>query len=245
MINVQLADYGGRIFLEERELSFRRQSAGQAMFFDYRKNWRADLQTAFDCLNFHVDRRAFGSALMEGRYHEVVDLECEPGEPIDDQQLHGLALAMVPALERPEQVSRLFLEHLGWALCCHLAARYGFMEHSPDVARGGLAAWQERRSKELIEASLNSDISVEHLAAACGLSRAHFSRSFRISTGMPPHRWLISRRIAKAKDLLAGKDLSIAEIALSCGFSDQSHLSRVFRKAEGVSPMTWRRARAL
>ncbi len=103
-------------------------------------------------------------------------------------------------------------------------------------------AWQERRAKELIEESLDGNVSLDVLAEECGLSRAHFSRSFRQSTGMPPHQWLLSRRVERAKDMLCGNGDAISDIAARCGFADQSHLSRVFRKFVGVSPLAWRKS---
>jgi AraC family transcriptional regulator len=241
MINTQLRDYEGRIFLEDRQLDFRRQRRGHSAIFDYRKNWRADLQSGFDCLNFHIEREALSHAFDGEQRKEISNLKAEPGESINDQQLYGLVLAFLPALDRPQEVSRLFMEHFGWTLCSHLAACYGASGKVIGMARGGLASWQEKRAKDLIEASLDGDISVETLAEECGLSRAHFSRCFRVSTGVPPHRWLLNRRVARAKGLLVDWSLPISEIAARCGFADQSHLSRVFKKLEGETPMAWRR----
>lgn len=241
MINVQMIDYEGDIFLNDHKLAFRRQALGQTMFFDYRRNWRANLKSPFACLNFHVDRRAFGIAISNERPAEVGSLVSTPGEPIVDPQLYGLALAMWPVFDRPEEPNRLFMEHLGWALCVHLANRYGIKESTSQKAQGGLATWQERRAKEQIEASLDGDISLEMLAKECGLSVAHFSRSFKKSVGMPPHQWLLSRRVEKAKQLLVDRDLSVSHVAAGCGFADQSHLSRVFRKVTGMPPLAWRK----
>ncbi|MDQ0248802.1 AraC family transcriptional regulator [Sphingomonas kyeonggiensis] len=242
LINVQLRDYAGEIFLNGRKLAFHSQGAGQTVFFDYRRNWRANLRTAFDCLNFHVDRRAFGFALTDEAPAEVEDLQSAPGEPMDDGQLYGLALAMRPVFDHPHEANRLFLEHIGWALCSHLASRYGITTAKPRPIRGGLAAWQERRTKELIEASLDGNISLNILAEECGLSRAHFARSFRQSTGMPPHQWLLERRVDRAREMLRDERIPISEVAIHCGFADQSHLSRVFRKFAGVSPLAWRKS---
>ncbi len=242
LINTQLRDYGGDIYLEGRKLAFDRQGSGQTVFFDYRRNWRANLRTSFDCINFHIDRRALGLALTGEKPVDIDTLDSVPGEPKDDQQLYGLALSMGAVLERPHEANRLFMEHVGWALCGHLAARYGATSAKPRVSKGGLAGWQARRAKELIEESLDGDISLDILARECGLSRAHFSRAFRQSIGMPPHQWLLSRRIERAKGMLGESRKPIADIALCCGFADSGHLSRVFRKFAGVSPLLWRKS---
>jgi AraC-like DNA-binding protein len=74
-----------------------------------------------------------------------------------------------------------------------------------------------------------------------GLSAKHFARAFRQSTGVPPHRWLIEKRIERAKALLLGGGLSLAEIALACGFADQSHFTAAFRRGTGITPGAYRR----
>lgn len=240
MINIQMVDYEGEIFLNGHKLAFRRQPSGHSAFFDYRKTWQANLRSAFACVNFHVDRRAFGIALMNELPIEVGNLDGIPGEPVEDRQLHRLAHAIWPIFDKPNEPNRLFMEHLGWALCSHVAQRYGVKERTSPQSRSGLAVWQERRARELIEASLDGDVSVEVLAEECGLSPAHFARSFKKSVGMPPHQWLLSRRVAKAKDMLRDESLSVSHIAVGCGFADQSHMSRVFRKFTGMPPKAWR-----
>jgi AraC-like DNA-binding protein len=79
------------------------------------------------------------------------------------------------------------------------------------------------------------------LAAECGLSVRHFARAFRQSTGVPPHRWLLRRRVERAAELLGNRALPLADIAIACGFADQSHFTRVFTALMGASPNTWRR----
>src|ERR1700744_5926920 len=109
--------------------------------------------------------------------------------------------------------------------------------------RSGLAAWQIRRADEFIEPHLGGDLSVADLAGECGLSASYFARAFRLATGTPPHQWLIKRRIERAKRLLREGSLDLAQIAVACGFADQSHLSRTFARHEGHTPGKWRRVR--
>jgi len=110
-------------------------------------------------------------------------------------------------------------------------------------ARGGLAPWQERRAKELMTTHLGREISLAFVAGECRLSVSHFARSFKQCTGKPPHRWLLENRVEKAKELLIDAEMALAEIALECGFSDQSHFTRVFSRIAGTSPGTWQRLR--
>jgi AraC family transcriptional regulator len=109
--------------------------------------------------------------------------------------------------------------------------------------RGGLAPWQQRRARELIDARLDGGLPLAELAWACRLSVRHFARAFRQSTGQSPHRWLTARRLERARRLLEGSSRSLSEIAGACGFASQSHFTRVFTRRVGRSPGAWRRDR--
>ncbi|KAA2238245.1 helix-turn-helix transcriptional regulator [Salinarimonas soli] len=135
---------------------------------------------------------------------------------------------------------RLFRDSI---MLAFLSALAGGTEHAPGRARGGLAAWQVRRTIDFIVENLGSDIDLAQLAGGVGLSKSHFCRGFKETTGLPPHKWLINARVERAKEhLLAGK-LSLSEIALEVGFSDQSHFTRTFSKNENISPRAWLRSR--
>jgi len=89
----------------------------------------------------------------------------------------------------------------------------------------------------LMEANFGSGLSRKQLAATAGLSAFHFSRLFHRVVGVSPHQYLVGCRLRHARELLAvGQGRSIAEVALECGFADQAHLARHFRRAYGVSP---------
>jgi AraC-like DNA-binding protein len=83
-------------------------------------------------------------------------------------------------------------------------------------------------------------LSLAGAAATCGLSRSYFSKAFKATTGRSPHRWLIEYRIQQSRQKLRGPG-TIADIALECGFTDQSHFTRVFTQLVGVPPGLWRR----
>ncbi|MBK3423861.1 helix-turn-helix transcriptional regulator, partial [Methylobacterium ajmalii] len=117
---------------------------------------------------------------------------------------------------------------------------------------GGLSPAIRRRTAEVIEARLAEALSLDDLAEAAGLSPFHFAKMFKASFGVPPHRYVTERRIARAKDLLGkglpGEDFSaagresLAEVALACGFASQSHFTRRFKQATGFTPAAWRGA---
>ena len=107
--------------------------------------------------------------------------------------------------------------------------------------RGGLAPWQLKRAEALMSENLGVQVPLGQVAEECGLSVRHLARAFRQSTGVPPHRWLLDRRVERAKELLPNSKLSLSDVALACGFGDQSHFTRTFTAAVRLSPGVWRR----
>jgi AraC family transcriptional regulator len=105
---------------------------------------------------------------------------------------------------------------------------------------GGLSARDLRRICDYMIDHLAQDIHLDDLAGLTGLTAKHFSRAFRQSTGYPPHQYLIMQRVEAAKRHLIGGKASLADIALACGFADQSHFTAMFRKLVGVPPGAWR-----
>jgi len=111
-----------------------------------------------------------------------------------------------------------------------------------DLAKqtGHLKPWQIHRAKQLMLDNLDADISVAAIAQACALSRSHFTRQFKNSTLVSPKEWMREQRILRGKQLLQTSRLLLADIALECGFSDQSHFCRTFVRTEGVTPRAWK-----
>ena len=140
---------------------------------------------------------------------------------------------------------RLYIEGLATALIVHLFRSYGVNPDKSPRVIGGLTPLQLRRVMDYIEARLDQDLGLADLAALADLSTHHFGQAFKASTGMPPHRYLIERRIHRAKELLIGGNRSIAEIAVSVGFSSQSHMTLNFRKLVQTTPARYRRAMSI
>ncbi|QCG95408.1 MULTISPECIES: AraC family transcriptional regulator [unclassified Azospirillum] len=109
-----------------------------------------------------------------------------------------------------------------------------------ELAKAGLAAWQVRRVTTYIDDHLASSIRNRDLAAAAKLSCGYFCQAFKDSFGCPPHAYIVRRRVERAKELLETTTTPLSQIALDCGFSDQSHFSRIFRRVAGEAPRLWR-----
>jgi AraC family transcriptional regulator len=99
---------------------------------------------------------------------------------------------------------------------------------------------QLTRVKSFVEENLSASIGVDDLAAVAGLSPFHFARQFRKATGVTPLRFVMSRRVERAKDLLLEDDLTLADVGLAVGFADQSHFTSVFKRFTGLPPRRWR-----
>ncbi|MGQ0700792.1 MAG: helix-turn-helix domain-containing protein [Panacagrimonas sp.] len=203
----------------------------------------AYLRSPFDSLQIVLPQAALEDLADEQGGGRVSSLNCPQGISLDDPVVQQLGTALLPSIHRPKQASNLFVEHLSLALLAHLALTYGGLRRPPPI-RGGLAVWQVRRAREMLSANLAHNVSVAEVARECRVSVSHFSRAFKQSTGMPPHIWLMHRRVEAAKVLMGEVDRPLAEIAGACGFADQSHMTRTFRKLTSATPGLWRRDRA-
>ncbi len=162
-----------------------------------------------------------------------------------DRFLVSVLAAIRDNLESPSRGSPLFLESVTGPLLHHLLREYsnlgGRVERG--VASTALHAPGIDDAIDYMESNLDRTLSLTKIAEAAGLSRYHFLRQFKAATGQTPHRYLMQRRLERAKKSLLDPRRSIGEIALATGFSSQSHLTTAFRKAYGVSPGKFRAQR--
>lgn len=233
------------LYFDSRMVRPRNYVEGVTSIYDLRRDPVADLRDPFHCIMFHLPRKALDALSYEAGGPRTGDLRHEPGVSTDDPVVRHLLASLLPATAKPEEANPLFLDHVAVALAAHLACTYGGMNPDAGLPRGGLAPWQERRVKELMTACLHEEVSLNRLAAECSLSVRHFARAFRQSTGLSPHRWLLKHRVDSARELLNNRALSLSDVALACGFADQSHFTRVFTAMFGISPGAWRRANGL
>ena len=136
--------------------------------------------------------------------------------------------------------NRILIESLGTVLCIRIAQR--FVGRLPLPTSGGLSPERLRRVRDYVEAHLDDDLSLTVLADIACLSPYHFSRSFKQAAGVGPQRYVIQRRLERAKRLLRQTHQPLAWIAKEAGFADQSHLTQIFRREMGVTPGRFRAA---
>jgi AraC family transcriptional regulator len=241
VVMLQLADYKHHELWRRRELpilapSYPKDSISIVNLLD---ELSAHVGSPLDALSFYIPRTTLDIFTDEAFGARVADLCCVPA--VIDTVLANLGGALLPALERPAEASSLFVDQISLALQAHVATTYGGLR-LPARRTGGLLPRQETRAKDYLAAAGPGEVSIAGAAAACDLSPSYFIKAFKKATGRTPHRWLQEYRVARAKGLLL-KSLSIAEIAVECGFADQSHFTRVFKNVTGTPPGSWRRQR--
>ncbi len=240
MIAYQHRDLKAHLFLEGRYVQVPGPSQNRVTMYDYRRHWGCEIKTAYEATNFYIPRSVLNA--VSGEAGHSGDLTLQPGQSVDDSVLQGFVMALEGSFQDLQRPNTLFLDHMGWALAAYCARTY-LETGKVDTPSGALAPWQERLSKQMIDARLDGDLRLADLAAACGLSVDHFARAFQKSTSLPPHRWLILRRIERAQHLLLTTRLSVSEIALESGFHDQSHFTNTFTRHVGAPPAAWRKVR--
>lgn len=179
------------------------------------------------------------SARLARLFHEQarsIDSRLTPQLYIPEPRITSLIDNMRAEVEAGCPSDSLYGESLALALTAYVASRYSAPGQSTPTIEHKFSPAQIRRLLDYIHAHLGSDFSLVEMASVARLSPRHFSRLFRNTFGMTPHRYVVGARVSQAKALLAARQLSIVEIAARTGFSSQSHFTDVFRKTIGVPP---------
>jgi len=158
-----------------------------------------------------------------------------------DPELVHLGKAMLCGLEPEGLAGRLYVDALATQLTLHLLKHYStaIVQDERPVAK--LSRHKLLRAIDYIDANLSSDLALRDIAQALAMSPGHFAHAFRQATGLPPHRYVLARRVERAKSLLRDTDLSINEIAGRIGCASHSHFSVMFHRMTGRTPRDFRR----
>ncbi len=162
---------------------------------------------------------------------------------VDDPMLSLCAQRLVEASTLAGEGRSLLAEQFAYTLALHLADRYAAPRACPTEPAPELDRGMPARIADFVRADPGRAISLADMAGVAGLSPSAFIRSFKRSTGLTPHRFVVEQRVRAAQDLIATSNMPLAEIALAVGFSSQSHLGTAFRAVTGVSPARFRRLR--
>ena len=204
---------------------------------------RYDFSKEIDALFVAMPRTAVSAALARengalwtgdfGRLHATF---------FEDAAITELLLRLWLETKSGTPRSVIFVESL-WHTVVHLVMAASGQARSGDGVSPHRQDWRLRRAIEYMQARLTEDVGLAEVAAAVDLSPSHFAALFRAGTGEPPHRWLMSRRIERARELLADPRKDMTEIALDCGFASSQHFATAFRNHHGITPTKYRQER--
>ena len=176
----------------------------------------------------------------DGSHAELV-----PSFAILDPMLEQIAIAMTTALRDGTAGDALYIDTLAQMMAVHLARSHSSQSRplrTPPLQT--MSGWRMRRVLEYIEEHLEGNLSLEAMAAEVDISPVYLARAFKAAIGQSPHRYVLQRRVDLAKELLRNTDMPVVDVALSAGFSSQSHLSYWFQRYLGVSPAVYRQHRS-
>jgi AraC family transcriptional regulator len=226
-------------FLGKKKVSSGYYPIGAVSAIDLQEQPAVMLPHPFDTVILYVTQDALDEVAYAHGAPQAEGLVWPPGA--FDSVVYHLGKTLLSSLEQPDHTSKIFLDHILHALNCHLVCSYGGVTRSAPRFLGGLSALQMRRATELLVAHLDGNIALRQVAEACELSVSHFARAFKKTFLRPPYKWLTERRVDMARDLMTNSRLPLADIAVQCGFADQSALNRSFKRIHGITPGIWRR----
>ncbi len=179
-------------------------------------------------------------------HHALIDVAA-PARAGDVPERMALLAGAMRSLDEDPSSARRYLERLSSLLVApEVAGPADLLPEGPAAcdgpAKGGLAGWQLRRVAEHVDAHLQGPIFTSTLAEAVQLSTGHFCRAFKASTGETPHAFIVRQRIRRAQLMMRETRDTLSQIAFACGLSDQAHLTRLFRRLVGTTPLVWRRS---
>lgn len=199
-----------------------------------------------ECLHIFLPGQPFNETVLRDLDIDPKRVELRYEAIAQDAFIGQIASQILGELDHESSSGRLLMEALGLALAAHLVHRYSAVDLRPPPLRctdKPLEARRLKRVTDFIRQNLDSDLTVTQLAQVACMSAAHFARSFRLATGVPPHEYVSLARLELAKMRLHSDQDQIGEIAFAAGFSSQANFTRAFRKAVGVTPAQFRAQR--
>lgn len=172
---------------------------------------------------------------------EPSSIQLDERDFVPDQFITLLYRQFLLSCDWQDKSNQLQLSSTSTLLLNYLLKNYSNVQWNLPTVTGGLAPFLLKRVQEWIEDHLHLGLTIADLAQQTGLSEYHFAHMFKQSTGLPPHQFVLQRRLLRAHDLIVSSQLNLTEIALCCGFSSAGHFSARFKQHFGYSPSSLRK----
>lgn len=239
---IELQTSGQSVELEQGcgQWTKRRMRRGDIVFFPYGQTTQWRWHSSLDTVTFLLPLNYWQRMASEAFDCDCREVELLPQFCPEDATLRQILLLLVQELHAGGPNGSLFVDGLAIAATAHLIRHYSTLFTSSQSLPSRLAAWRLKRVNEFIEANLDQPITLDDLAVVAGVGPSYFPRVFRQATGSTPYQFVLHRRIKHSMELLAERELSVAEIALAVGFANQSHFTTAFRKVNGITPGEYR-----
>ncbi|WP_026082442.1 helix-turn-helix transcriptional regulator [Mastigocladopsis repens] len=158
---------------------------------------------------------------------------------LQDPLILGIMSSLKDELESMNQGDNLYVEQLKTTLVIHLLKKYCVRKPQISTYTDGLSKSKLRQILEYIQIHLDSEIKLTTLAEMVGISQYYFCQLFKQSMGISPYQYVLQLRVERAKQLLKLPKMTICDVALACGFANQSHFTKHFRKLTGTTPKAY------
>lgn len=238
LMNLHGTARNGEDFVDGRRISFSPRRSGSIVFVPAGNDWtgwdEGDETASF--LLVSIEQQFAQEMFGEAARHRQTVLPPSIGfrDGLVEMALQRIAIE----LKQPDPISAAMVESQAKQLLVQMVRLSGAYH---ERQKGGLSSFDLKRAIEMIGALSGETLTLAALANELGVSRFHFSRAFKQSTGKTPHAFIAERRLEKSSGMLRSTNLSATEIALECGFGSSSHFAIAFRQAFGVSPTEYRR----
>jgi AraC family transcriptional regulator len=199
--------------------------------------WKWD--RPIDVSHLYLSHSSIANVAAEVFERDIVDIELQDCVRAEDKVLPMLVRMLEAELLSQEIGGPLYVDAIKNQACVHVLRHYSNITFN-EVSHGGFSSTQKRLLSEFIEESINSNISMTELANLMQLSVFHFNRKFTKQFGISPHTFVTKKRVDLATKLLSTTSLPIKAISAQCGFSDQSHMTRLLRRFIGLTPAAFR-----
>ncbi|MCK1745689.1 helix-turn-helix transcriptional regulator [Bradyrhizobium sp. 139] len=200
---------------------------------------RWDIHRPLHVVQLYLPQRTLLRIANEANTASPDDLLERTGHP--DAITSRLLLSAADSIEGSATLDTLFRQQLTDLLATRLLAAHAGVPTIVQPTIGGLSPTILRRAIERLRSNSDADVSLSALACDAGLSRFHFCRSFKESTGLSPHAWLRQHRVEQAMNMLRESDESVVSVAAALGYSSQTAFAAAFKKLTGETPSDWRR----